>query len=237
MSQLQRGYILHHRPYQESSMIINLLIDGIGRVDAITRVGSGKRSNKSILQPFQPLLLQFSAKSASHSLKTISHIEAATSAIPLSGNALFSGFYLNELLVRLISGDHQAEALFVAYHQTLLAMASSFCSSHLRYFEKVLLQELGALPSLKRDVMGEAILKDCHYRLQADNGFMPVDHINDGSMHHLRSVLSGQMLIELDNNQLTDPHLNSAKGLMRLLLNPLLGNKPLLSRKLFIKSS
>ncbi|MGL5668069.1 MAG: DNA repair protein RecO, partial [Shewanella sp.] len=57
---MKRGYVLHHRPYRESSALVNLLVDGIGRVDAVARVGSGKRSIKSILQPFQPLIFEFS---------------------------------------------------------------------------------------------------------------------------------------------------------------------------------
>ena len=116
MATMKRGYVLHHRAYRESSVIVNLLIDGVGRVDAIVRTGSGKRSIKSILQPFQPLIIQFSAQSEAKnlSLKTITHIEAAAPAIPLTGNSLYSGFYLNELTVRLLAVEHQTEALLLA---------------------------------------------------------------------------------------------------------------------------
>ncbi|MCL1141429.1 DNA repair protein RecO [Shewanella gaetbuli] len=234
---MKRGYVLHHRPFKESSVIVNLLIDGVGRVDAIARTGSGKRSIKSILQPFQPLLLQFSAQSESKNLalKTVTHIEAASPAIPLSSNSLYSGFYLNELLVRLLTIEHQAESLFVAYHQALIALAQSFCSSHLRYFEKALLLELGALPSLDYDVDGNNINSDGFYRLEADCGFIPVLQQSVGVFTHSRSVVPGAMLVALQKESLAVEHLNSAKGLMRFLLSPLLGNKPLLSRQLFVK--
>ena len=95
---MKRGYVLHHRPYRESSALVNLLVDGIGRVDAVARVGSGKRSIKSILQPFQPLIFEFSGKSE---LKNISQIEAAAPAVPLSGYSLYAGMYINELLMRI----------------------------------------------------------------------------------------------------------------------------------------
>ena len=237
MATMKRGYVLHHRPYRESSVIVNLLIDGVGRVDAIARTGSGKRSIKSILQPFQPLIIQFSAQSEAKnlSLKTVTHIEAAAPAIPLSGNSLYSGFYLNELLVRLLTVDHQAEPLFIAYHRSLISLAESFCSSHLRFFEKALLLELGALPSLQYDVDGNAIEATSAYRLETDCGFIPVLQHSAGTFNHSRSVVPGAMLIALQNEQLSAEHLNSAKGLMRFLLTPLLGNKPLLSRQLFVK--
>ena len=237
MATMKRGYVLHHRAYRESSVIVNLLVDGIGRVDAIVRTGRGKRSIKSILQPFQPLIIQFSAQSEAKnlSLKTITHIEAAAPAIPLSGNSLYSGFYLNELSVRLLTVEHQTESLFLAYHRSVLSLAQAFCSSHLRFFEKALLLELGALPSLQYDVDGNAIDADSFYRLEADCGFIPVLQHAVGTFSHGKSVVPGAMLIALHLEDLPAVHLNSAKGLMRFLLAPLLGTKPLLSRQLFIK--
>ncbi|QIR16224.1 DNA repair protein RecO [Shewanella aestuarii] len=234
---MKRGYVLHHRPYRESSVIVNLIIDGVGRVDAITRLGNGKRSIKSIVQPFQPLIIQFSAQSEAKnlSLKTVTHIEPASPPIPLTGNSLYSGFYLNELLVRLLSVDHQADSLFLAYHRALMSLAESFCSSHLRYFEKALLLELGALPSLQYDCDGNTIEALNFYRLVADSGFIPVLQQSIGHFSHGKSVVPGAMLIQLHQHDLQAEYLNSAKGLMRFLLKPLLGSKPLLSRQLFVK--
>lgn len=239
MATMKRGYVLHHRPFRESSVIVNLLIEGIGRVDAITRVGSGKRSIKSILQPFQPLIIQFSLQSEIKNLglKTITHIESAAPAIPLAGNSLYSGFYLNELLVRLLSVDHQAEGLFLAYHRALMSLAKGFCSSHLRYFEMALLLELGAFPSLNYDATGNALAADCHYRFIAESGFLPVALSNESHFFHGKGYLSGAMLLALASQSLQADQLNQAKGLMRYLLTPLLGSKPLLSRQLFAKNA
>jgi DNA repair protein RecO (recombination protein O) len=230
-----RAYVLHHRPFRESSVILNMLVDGIGRVDAITRLGSGKRSIKSIVQPFQPLLVQFNNQSEHKSLglSNIKQLEAAAPAMPLTGDSLYSGFYLNELLVRLLSVEHQGESLFVEYHKTLMALAGEFNSASLRYFELALLKELGALPSLAVDVQGEALLATSHYRFLTDEGFSPVLQSSSGAFTHSKGVLDGEMLIALNEQKLTPLQLNQAKGLMRYLLTPLLGNKPLLSRQLF----
>ncbi|MBR9726652.1 DNA repair protein RecO [Shewanella intestini] len=232
---MQRAYVLHHRPFRESSVIVNLLVDGVGRVDAITRVGNGKRSIKSILQPFQPLLVQFryQPKSSASGLQTLSQIEPASVALPLQGDSLYSGMYLNELLVRLVKVEHQAESLFVAYHQTLLKLAGEFHPNLLRYFEKQLLQELGALPQLEYDTLGEKIEADSSYLLIAESGFQVVYRGNNQAMNHAKGTLSGAMLLALSQHELLPAHINQAKGLMRNLLAPLLGNKPLLSRKLF----
>ncbi|NKF50953.1 DNA repair protein RecO [Shewanella sp. WXL01] len=228
---MQRAYVLHHRPFRESSVIVNLLVDGVGRVDAITRVGSKKRSIKSILQPFQPLLVQFlyQPKSSQSSLRTITQIESASLPLPLAGNALYSGMYLNELLVRLIQVEHQADTLFVAYHQTLMKLASEFDANLLRYFEKQLLNELGAMPQLEYDSQGDNISPECFYRYLDETGFMPIAAKSKQSF-------KGDMLLALAADELNNEQQNSAKGLMRGLLAPLLGDKPLLSRKLFVRS-
>lgn len=236
---MKRGYVLHHRPFRESSVILNLLVDGVGRVDAITRLGSGKRSIKSIVQPFQPLIIQFSAQSESKSvgLSSLRQIEAAAPAMPLVGDSLYSGFYLNELLVRLLSVEHQGESLFVEYHRALMSLAGEFNSATLRYFEMALLKELGAFPSLSYDIQGEALLGTSHYRFISDAGFMPVLQSATGNFTHAKGVLSGAMLLGLEQQALKCEQLNQAKGLMRYLLTPLLGSKPLLSRRLFVNSA
>jgi DNA repair protein RecO (recombination protein O) len=186
-----------------------------------------------------PLIIQFSAKSEAKNLglKNITQIESAAPAMPLSANSLYSGFYLNELLVRLLSVEHQAEGLFLDYHRALLALAKQFCSSHLRYFEMALLLELGALPSLTYDTQGDLLDSCCHYRFIAESGFIPVVTNQDPSFAHGKGCLSGSMLLALAAQNLQPEQFNQAKGLMRYLLTPLLGNKPLLSRQLFTKKA
>jgi len=225
---MKRGYVLHHRPYRESSVLVNLLVDGIGRVDVVARTGSGKRFIKSILQPFQPLIFEFSGKSE---LKTLTQVEAAAPAVPLSGQSLFAGMYINELLVRTLSVQHNAEELFLIYHQALVGLAAKFCQSQLRYIELALLRELGFMPSLSRDTQGEPLVAEDYYQLVPELGFQFV--LNSRA----RNAYQGAMLTALNDNQLTDAHFLSAKLLMRSLLTPLLGTKPLLSRQLFVSTA
>ncbi|GIU07369.1 DNA repair protein RecO [Shewanella morhuae] len=225
---MKRGYVLHHRPYRESSVLVNLLVDGIGRVDVVARTGSGKRSIKSILQPFQPLIFEFSGRSE---LKILTQVEAAAPAVPLTGHSLFAGMYINELLVRTLSVQHNAEALFLLYHQALVGLATRFCQSQLRYIELALLQELGAMPSLGRDTQGEPLNPEDYYQLVPELGFQFV--LNSRA----RNAYQGAMLLALSDNQLNDEQFLTAKLLMRSLLKPLLGAKPLLSRQLFINSA
>lgn len=225
---MKRGYVLHHRPYRESSALVNLLVDGIGRVDTVARMGSGKRSIKSILQPFQPLIFEFTGKSE---LKNLTQIEAAAPAVPLSGHSLYAGMYVNELLVRTLSAQHHAETLFLTYHQLLVGLAEKFCESKLRYLELALLRELGAMPSLLRDTQGELLTPESSYQLVPEYGFQFV--LNSRTKH----TYQGAMLIALNDNQLSEEQFLAAKRLMRSMLQPLLGNKPLVSRQLFIQAS
>lgn len=220
-----RGYLLHSRPFKDTSVLVNLLVDGQGRVDAVARVGSGKRSLKSILQPFQPLIFSLTGRS---SLKSVINIEAASPAVPLYGEVSYAGFYLNELLVRCMAVDHGGESLFLTYHKTLMAMAASFSEAQLRYFELTLLQELGLMPTLEYDIQGDRVEADYYYRLLPEQGLV-------SALGPKRTHYHGEMLNALTNLQLEPQHLSQAKGLMRQLLAPILGDKPLKSRALFIK--
>jgi len=85
------GYVLHQRAYRENSKLVNFLSFEAGRVDGITR--------QSIPSLYQPTLLFATGKST---LKTFAKAETVGTANILSGDALFAGFYLNELLVRLL---------------------------------------------------------------------------------------------------------------------------------------
>lgn len=222
---MQRGYVLHTRAYKESSVLVNLLVDGQGRIDCVARLGSGRSSIKSILQPFQPLLFELAGRS---SLKNLYQVEAASPAVPLSGDVMFAGFYLNELLVRCLGIEHGAEQLFFVYHKTLMAMAAGFSQAQLRYFEVELLKELGVMPSLNLDVDHAPIEADFYYRLMSEEGFSSA--LGPKSNHY-----RGEMLLALETGQLHQDDFKQAKLLMRQLLSAVLGDKPLKSRALFNK--
>ncbi|MFW9277716.1 DNA repair protein RecO, partial [Glaesserella parasuis] len=88
------------RPYSETSLILDVFSEGEGRVSLLAKGARGKRSAlKGALQPFTPLLLKWGGRGE---LRTLRSAEATGLALPLSGNALYSGFYLNEVLMRVL---------------------------------------------------------------------------------------------------------------------------------------
>lgn len=224
---MERGYILHRRPYQESSVLVNLLVDGKGRIDAIARLGQGRRSIKSILQPCQPLIFSLAGKGE---LKYLSQIEPLSIAIPLQGKSLYSAMYLNELLMRSLTEKHAGECLFLPYHKTLIALAENFDQQHLRYFEKHFLEDLGLMPSLSLDVKGDAVTRRYRYRYVLEQGFIPL-----AAPLNVMNY-SGRALLNFANKDLQLNDLIEIKNLMRSLLSPLLGTRPLISRALFRQS-
>lgn len=108
--------------------------------------------------------------------------------------------YINELLVRTLSVQHNAEELFLIYHQALVGLAAKFCQSQLRYIELALLRELGFMPSLSRDTQGETLVPDYYYQLVPELGFQFV--LNSRA----RNAYQGAMLTALNDNQLTEAH-------------------------------
>ena len=98
--QLHRAYLLHSRPFRDSSLLVNLLSEEHGHVSAIVYVGNSKKSNKKgLLQPFACLQIELKGQG---DLKTLSRLEHAEKSINLTSHHLYSGFYLNELMVRLL---------------------------------------------------------------------------------------------------------------------------------------
>lgn len=224
---MERGYILHQRPYQESKIIANLLTDNKGRVDAVIQVGRGKRNLKSILQPFQPLLFDIKGEG---DLKTLIQLESLSPAIPLTGYSLYAAMYVNELVMRLLK--HGGDALYLIYHRTLMALAKEFNQCQLRYFEMALLQELGVMPSLIQDTKGQRINSEQCYKYSPEFGFTSVNQAGETKNCYL-----GVSLLRLDNTELEDADLLSIKQLMRTLITPLLAGAPLVSRQLFISAT
>ncbi|WP_371372997.1 DNA repair protein RecO [Thalassotalea aquiviva] len=235
---LQQAYLLHSRPYRDSSLLVNLLSEEFGHISAVVYVGKGKSSaKKGQLQPFARLTVELKGK---HTLKTLSRIEFAQKSLTLQGHHLYSGFYLNELMVRLLPENIPCESLFTLYHQTLNKLSQADAIEPLlRRFEMTLLQELGlsldfsvlSVPRTEPTVAEEiqfakAMVDKWHYI--PEEGFIPAQigiqyPLYDGE--HLRQI-------GCDNFHAKDILL-TCKLLMRQVLQMYLGNKPLHSRKLF----
>src|SRR5438034_11820208 len=153
----EAGYVLHTYPYKETSLIVEAFTRSHGRVALLARGARRPRSAmRGVLLSFHPLRLGWSG---SGELATLMQAEWAGGALLLGGRGLMCGFYLNELVLRLLPRDDPHEALFDAYSEALarLSAAQSF-PAVLRSFEKRLLAELGYAPLLDREALsGEPI--------------------------------------------------------------------------------
>ena len=218
------AYVLHSRPYKESSALVDFFT-AQGRVRAVLRAARGKIG--SIARPFAPLELELRGRGE---LKTVGRLESAGIPLLLTGEALFSGLYLNELLIRLLPAEDPHPVMLEHYGLTLQALAAGRALEPLlRAFEWRLLDELGYGFALDHDVNGDPLVPDGLYRLQVDAGLERVYLVQPG-------LFSGAQLLAMAEAQWSVPGaLGAAKRLMRQALAVHLGGRPLVSRELFRK--
>jgi DNA repair protein RecO (recombination protein O) len=215
--------VLHARPYRESSAIISLLTASHGRVAVVARgVRSGRRGNA--LQPFNLLRVGWSGRGP---LYTLTGSELTRHAW-LAGNALAAGFYLLEVLTRVLPEQEGAPGIFAAACDSLerLQSADVPLDVALRRFEKRLLEELGYGFDFLRDAhSAEPIAADAEYALHVDAGFV-------------RSARGypGQALLDIAANRYESRVARvAARKIFRQALQPLLGPRPLASRRLLTR--
>ncbi|WP_295797798.1 DNA repair protein RecO [uncultured Microbulbifer sp.] len=240
----QPAYILHSRPFRDTSLILELLTPEYGRIACIAKgARRDKQRRQRALQPFSPLLVTLLGR---HDLKTLGPVEAAGQALWLKGRAVYAGLYVNELLMRLLPEGDAQEPVFAAYQSLLqqLAMLQGECNRELeeplRRFEIQLLLESGNLPQLDfSPLAGKPVEPSAHYRLVAEDGLVPVvvppgcplrgDQFSGADLLALAAAMSAAPGAEPMEARV----LATAKRLGRLLLRPLLGERPLKSRELF----
>ena len=228
----QAVYVLHTYPFKETSLVVELFTYGFGRVATTAKGARRPRSAmRGMLQAFQPLLATWSGKLE---LKTLHSLEWGGGMLLLKGEALMCGFYLNELLLRLLPREDLHESLFEYYSATLkILMSGENLATTLRRFELRLLQELGYAIPLQHDVSGSPILQENNYGYLAEHG---ATRLNNAINHNYSGIqLLGKTLIDM----LSDDYSNmqtqqQSKQLMRYLLAHYLGDKPLYSRQLLI---
>ena len=227
---LQKAYILHRRPYRESSLLLDVFTQEHGRLGFVAR-GSKRARNAqaSLLQSFTPLLLSWSRRGE---LATLTDVEMAAPPWPLKGADLISGFYLNELLIRLLERDDPHPELFTDYAVALERLSASDLNSEwsLRLFEKSLLDALGYGLQLEVDgATGEIIDANTRYCYQLERGPISCDDRRD---HPL--MIQGATLLALEQGMHPESFmLREAKQLMRTTLEHYLGDRPLKSREVF----
>jgi DNA repair protein RecO (recombination protein O) len=230
-AEFELGLVLHRRPYRETSMIIDFFTANQGRQSAVARgMRQSKSDRKSLLQVFQPLHLRFSGKS---DLKTLSHVEPAAPAYSLKGDALYCGFYVNELITRILPQGVSCDAFFEHYLLCLDALQNNVDNEvTLRRYEFALLDELGVLPDLSSSSDGRDINVACFYQFQAGIGVVPFEPKQQNKSNNIDTFLGQTFLDVCEGNWHADSK-RLAKQLCRKALYPFLGSKPLHSRALF----
>lgn len=250
---LEPAFVLHARQWRDSSLIVELLTPSQGRIAAVARGARRPKSRlQGVLQPFRPLLISAAGRG---DLATLSGAELRLPGgrpLALQGRALISGFYLNELLMKLLARHDPHPRLFDAYAAALGELTPTDESEQvnpetgaireqqaLRRFEQVLLGEIGYGLILDRDVVtGLPIDAAMEYEYHPERGPVAVTTIS-GVREMPRPYdagvrLRGSSLLDLAHGDLHDHRsLREARNLMRMAIGICLGGQPLRSRELF----
>jgi DNA repair protein RecO (recombination protein O) len=213
----QPGYVLHTYPYKETSLIVEAFTRNFGRVALLARGARRPRSAmRGVLLSFHPLRLGWSG---STEMGNLISAEWSGALQPLSGRGLMCGFYLNELLLRLLPRDDAHETLFDVYGDSLRRLSEGEAQATvLRSFEKRLLSELGYAPLLEHEALsGAPIDPSRRYVYEPDRGPMP--SMNNSSQN---LSVSGQTLLDLAADEYTRPE---TRDEARMLLRSLIGQR------------
>lgn len=226
---LEPSYVLHSRPYHESSLLIEALSRSHGRIGLVARGARGAKSRwKGILQPFRPLLLSWNQRGE---LGTLTGADQVASPPPLAGEALFCGLYANELTTRFLQRSDPHTDLFDRYRQLVAELSAGHSSQPaLRIFEFQLLQAAGFGLQLEHEHgTSELIREDGWYSYVPESGPERREYPAEKADH----LVSGSALLALKSGNIEERHLKELKTLMRSLIRFYLGNKPLNSQSLF----
>ncbi|AJP58626.1 DNA repair protein RecO [Pandoraea vervacti] len=227
----QPGFVLHSYPYRETSLIIDVLTRDHGRIALVAKGAKRPHSAlRGVLQTFQPLSLAWLGKGE---LRTLTKAEWVGGLRPLEGDALLSGFYLNELLVKFCARDDPHDKLFQHYLTTLHHLAHGEPAGIiLRAFERVLLRETGYAVAFDRCTQTRGkVTADRRYVFHPDWGVRPArgDEPTDWP------VVIGQTLLDMEQDDYSRAQtVQQSKLLMRFLLNHHLGGVPLNTRQILL---
>ncbi len=205
------AYVLQARPYGDTSLLLELFTLRDGRVGAVARGARGPRSRlRPVLQPFVPLLAAVQGRGE---LLTLTRVEADGTPPMLSGERVFYGWYLNELLLKLLARDDPHPALFPRYVEALSQLPGPGAEDALRQFERCLLEAVGF-----GLFDGGDIDPDLRYHWTADAGF----GVASGG------PLSGKTLVALrDAQPLSAAAAPEARRLLQQVLALALGGRRL----------
>ncbi len=228
--ELQPAYILHTRPFRDTSLLLDCFSKSYGRMTLVAKgARSPKQRQRHLLQPFIPLLLSWQGKS---DLKTLIAVESHGAAFDLKNNYLYSGFYINELLIYLLAQHDVATDIYEIYEQLLSELnQQGDLEVSLRIFEFSFLSLLGYEIDFKCEgVEGKAIAPHHYYAFINEVGFVLVDDCPDNKP----SNYSGEQLLLIAQNNYEDPLTRKvAKHIARTALSFHLQGREIKSRVLF----
>jgi DNA repair protein RecO (recombination protein O) len=225
----QPGFVLHSYPYKETSLILDVFSRDYGRVALVAKGAKRPHSKlRGVLQTFQPLAVGWSGKSE---VRTLTAAEWVGGLLPLEKSALLCGFYLNELLVKLLARDDPHAALFDHYVAALNQLAHDEPAPIvLRQFERALLKETGVATDFTRCAdTAKAVEPDQTYVVDPERG-PRLARVSDQWPN-----VSGKTLLDMERQDYADAATQTqSKLLMRFLLAHHLGGLQLNTRQILI---
>ncbi|NRF66848.1 DNA repair protein RecO [Aquincola sp. S2] len=233
-SAAQPAFVLHQWDWSETSLILDLFTREQGRLAAVAKGAKRPYSQlRAVLLPFQRIAVTLGRPKADESsdILTLRAAEYAAGGAVLPPPRLFAGFYLNELLMKLLARQDPHALLFDAYADTLHALAGGDEEAPLRAFELLLLRETGVLPELGRDTVTQQALEPGRsYALRPESGLVAsADAALSG-----RDWQALQVALDVDDPaalRATDPAtLSALKPQLRTLLHYHLGSPQLRTR-------
>ena len=232
----EASFVLHTHPYKETSLIVEAFTRRFGRVALLARGARRPRSAmRGVLLAFHPLRLSWSA---SGELGTLLAAEWAAGLRSLEGLGLMCGFYLNELLLRLLPREDPHEGLFDAYASSLARLAAREPhAAVLRGFERRMLAELGYAPVLERDAAtGQPVEPERRYAYEPDRGPVAVSGREGRPGPGAELVVSGRTLLDLARDEYERGETrDEARMLLRALIAHRLGGQTLHTRTVLME--
>jgi len=226
----QPGLVLHSYPWRETSLIVEVFTRDHGRMALVARGAKRPTSQfRGLLAPFAPLLVSWSGR---NEIKSLVRAEWCGGLAPMRGEALLAGFYLNELLVRLLARGDAHEVLFARYFAALAALAERQDGHDgvLRTFELELLRETGHAPAFDQSADGAPVEPEAIYRVDAERGLV---RIAQGDPGDDSACLRGSSALAIARSDFSSPVVaNHSKLVLRHLIRYHLNGQPLNTRRI-----
>ena len=227
--QQQPGYILHHRPFRDTSQILDIVTRDHGKIAVVARGSRGSKSRLAgVLRPFLPLRVSWVGKS---DMGTLTGAETAGPPAGMVGDAIFSAYYVNELLLHFLHRYDPQPEIFALYEEVIKALLiTDNIAAALRSFELEFLSLLGYAVNLDHEFGSRNLLKiDQDYEYRMEQG--PVLVERDGPL-----VFKGAVFKEIAEQRFEKPDiLRAANRLLREIIGFHLGGKELKSRKVLME--